>query len=86
MLRKQGLPEDNDDLQNCFQEAVNNISLDAIQRRFLRAYLKDENGEENSSLIPQSLEDWYDDDISSDEDVSSDLNIDSEEIHTDSDL
>ena len=33
-----------------------------------------------------SFEDWYDDDISSDEDVSSDLNIDSEEIHIDSDL
>ena len=80
------MPKHNNDLQNCFQEVGNNISLDTIQRGFLRAYSKDENYEEDSSLIPQCLEDRYGDDISSDEGVSSDLNIDSEEIYTDDDL
>ena len=44
---------------------------------------KNEEGSEDSSLIPDSLEGWYEDDISSDEDVTDDINVDSEEIHTD---
>ena len=34
-LRKQGFPKGDIDLQNKFQTAVNNISLDTIQRGFL---------------------------------------------------
>ena len=62
---------------------MNKISLDSIQRGFIRAYSKNEEGSEDSNLIPDSLEGWYEDDISSDEDVTDDINVDSEEIHTD---
>ena len=80
-LRKQGLPDSNDDLQNKFQEAINNISLDTIQRGFIQAYSKKQNGDDDSSLIPAPFTEWYDDDVSSDEELSN--RIDSEEIHTD---
>ena len=83
MLRQEGLPRGDDDLKNKFQDAGNKISLDSIQRGFIRAYSKNEEGSEDSSLIPGSLEGWYDDDISSEEDVTDDINVDSEEIHTD---
>ena len=49
---------------------------------FARTQKKEERSED-SSLIPDSLEGWYEDDISSDEDVTDDINVDSEEIHTD---
>ena len=83
LLRQEGLPRGHNDLKNKFQDAVNKISFDSIQRGFLRAYSKNEEGSEDSSLIPDSLEGWYEDDISSDEDVTDDINVDSEEIHTD---
>ena len=83
LLRQEGLPRGDNDLKNKFQDAVNKISLDSIQRRFIRAYSKNEEGSEDSSLIPDSLEGWYEDDISSDEDVTDDINVDSEKIHTD---
>ena len=83
LLRQEGLPRGDNDLKNKFQDAVNKISLDSIQRGFIRAYSKNEEESEDSSLIPDSLEGWYEDDISSDEDVTDDINVDSEEIHTD---
>ena len=83
LLRQKGLPRGDNDLKNKFQDAVSKISLDSIQRGFIRAYSKNEEGSEDSSLIPDSLEGWYEDDISSDEDVTDDINVDSEEIHTD---
>ena len=83
LLRQEGLPRGDNDLKNKFQDAVNKISLDSIQRGFIRAYSKNEERSEDSSLIPDSLEGWYEDDISSDEDVTDDINVDSEEIHTD---
>ena len=83
MLRQEGFPCGDNDLQNKFQDAVNKISLDSIQHGFIRAYSKNEGGSEDSSLIPDSLEGWYEDDISSEEDVTDDINVDSEEIHTD---
>ena len=83
LLRQEGLPRGDNDLKNKFQDAVNKISLDSIQRGFIRTYSKIEEGSEDSSLIPDSLEGWYEDDISSDEDVTDDINADSEEIHTD---
>ena len=46
--------------------------------------LKTEDGYEDSTLSPESLTDWYEDDISSDEGASEDVNIDSEELQTES--
>ena len=83
LLWQEGLPRGDNDLKNKFQDAVNMIFLDSIQRGFIRAYSKNEEGSEDSNLIPDSLEGWYEDDISSDEDVTDDINVDSEEIHTD---
>ena len=83
LLRQEGLPRGDNDLKNKFQDAVNKISLESIQRGFIRAYSKNEERSEDSSLIPDSLEGWYEDDISSDEVVTDDINVDSEEIHTD---
>ena len=82
-MRKHRLPANDDELKKVFQEAADQISLDTIQRGFLRAYSKDENGDEDTSFIPKSLEGWYEEEISSDEDPEEDLNIDSEEVHTD---
>ena len=81
-MRKHRLPAKDDELKKVFQEVVDQISLDTIQRGFLRAYSKNENGDEDTPLIPKSLERRYEEDISSDEDPE-DLNIYSEEFHTD---
>ena len=59
-LRKQGFPKGDIDLQNKFQTAVNNISLDTIQRGFLWSYSRGKYGNEDKSLIPPSLLGWYD--------------------------
>ena len=40
LLRQKGLPRGDNDLKNKFQDAVNKISLDSIQRGFIRAYSK----------------------------------------------
>ena len=40
LLRQEGLPRGDNDLKNKFQDAVNKISLDSIQRGFIRAYSK----------------------------------------------
>ena len=61
------------------------ISLDSIHREFIRTYSKNEEGSEDSSLIPGSLEGWYEDDISSEEDVTDEINVDFEESHIDDD-
>ena len=83
LLRQEGLPRGDNDLKNKFQDAVNKISLDSIQRGFIRAYSKNEEWSEDSSVIPDSLKGWYEDDISSEEDVTDDINVESEEIYTD---
>ena len=84
LLRKQGFPKSNDDLEDKVTDAVDSISLNAIQRGPIQAYSRDENGDENPSLIPESITDWYfDEEISSEEWTLADSNVDSEEVHTD---
>ena len=67
-LRFRGLPENNDDLRNKFTDAVNWISLNTIQRGFIRSYSKDSKGDTDESLIPESLLGWYSDDEEMSED------------------
>ena len=62
---------------------MNDISLDTIQRGFLRAYSRDSKGNDDKSLIPDALLSWYESEPSSDEICPGELNIDSEEVHTD---
>ena len=84
LLRKQGFPKSNDDLEDKVTDAVNSISLNAIQRGFMRAYSRDENGDEDPSLIPETITDWFsDEEMSSEEWALADTNLDSEEVHTD---
>ena len=40
LLLQEGLPRGDNDLKNKFKDAVNKISLDSIQRGFIRAYSK----------------------------------------------
>ena len=84
-LKKQGFPKEQwCDLEDKVTDAVNSISLNDIQRRFMRAYSRDENGDENPSLIPESITDWYSEkEMSSEEWTLADANVDSEEVHTD---
>ena len=82
-LRFQGYPDDNDDLREKFATAVDNISLNSIQRGFIRAYSKDKTGDENMEMIPESLLGWYSDEEMTSDDENSDLNVHSEETHTD---
>ena len=79
----QGYPDDNDDLREKFAIAVDNISLNSIQRGFIHAYSKDKTGDENMEMIPESLLGWYSDEEMTSDDENSDLNVDSQEIHTD---
>ena len=58
-LRKEGFPKGDIDLENKFQTAVNDISLDTIQRGSLRAYSQDSKGNDDKSLIPDKLLSWY---------------------------
>ena len=82
-MRKQGIPKNNEDLLDKFETAVSEISLDAIQKGFIRSYSRDKSGAEDLSMIPQSLLGWYDEGLDFDENAADDLNIDSEEVHTD---
>ena len=82
-LRKEGFPKGDIDLENKFQTAVNDISLDTIQRGSLRAYSRDSKGNDEKSLIPDALLSWYESEPSSDEICNEELNIDPEEVHTD---
>ena len=82
-LRKEGFPKGDIDLENKFQTAVNDISLDTIQRGSLRAYSRDSKGNDEKSLIPDALLSWYESEPSSDEICTEELNIDPEEVHTD---
>ena len=83
LLRKQGFPKGDIALENKFQTAVNDISLDTIQRGSLRAYSRDSKGNDDKSLIPDALLSWYESESSSDEICTEELNIDPEEVHTD---
>ena len=84
LLRKQGFPRSNDDLEDKVTDAVNSIFLNAIQRGFMRAYSRDENGDEDPSFIPESITDWYsDEEMSSEKWALADANVDSEEVYTD---
>ena len=82
-LRKEGFPKGDIDLENKFQTAVNDISLDTIQRGSLWAYSRDSKGNDDKSLIPDALLSWYESEPSSDEICTEELNIDPEEVHTD---
>ena len=83
LLRKEGFPKGDIDLENKFQTVVNDISLDTIQRGSLRAYSRDSKGNDDKSLIPDALLSWYESEPSSDEICTEELNIDPEEVHTD---
>ena len=86
-LRSNGLPKDNDELLEYFNDAVDEISLNAIQRGFVRAYSRDSKGDVDMELVPESISGWYTDNLeemsSDDEDAKLDENVDSEEVHTD---
>ena len=82
-LRKEGFPKGDIDLKNEFQTAVNDISLDTIQRGFLRTYSRDSEGNDDKALMPDALLSWYESEPSSDEICTEELNIDPEEVHTD---
>ena len=81
-IRLQGFPKNNEDLVQKCKAAFRKISLDSIQRGFMRAYSRDADGNVDESIIPESISGWYDADISEDEGASDDLNIDSDECHT----
>ena len=69
-----------------FENAVDDISLNAIQRGFVRAYSRDAKGDVDMELVPESISGWYHDEIvemSSDDNANLDMNVDSEEIHKD---
>ena len=82
-MRKEGFPKGDIDLENKFQTAVNDISLDTIQRGSLRAYSRDSKGNDDKSLIADALLNWYEFEPSSDKICTEELNIDTEEVHTD---
>ena len=82
-MRKEGFPKGDINLENKFQIAVNDISLDTIQRGSLRAYSRDSKGNDDKSLISDALLSWYESEPSSDEICTEELNIDPEEVHTD---
>ena len=49
-------------------------------KRVLSEHIGDKYGDQNDSLIPQDILDWYsDDELSSDSDASADLNIETDE-------
>ena len=50
----------------------------------MRAYSQDTFGNEDVSLIPETLSAWYGEDLSEDENAANDLNVDSED-HSDID-
>ena len=50
----------------------------------MRAYSKNGKGDQDETLIPESLKGWYsDEEFSSDDTFEEDVNIDSSEVHTD---
>ena len=50
----------------------------------MHAYSKTEKGDQDETLIPESLKGWYsDEELSSDDDFKENENMDSSEVHTD---
>jgi len=80
-LRNGPMPKSNNHLQILFAAAAERTNDPrTIQRGFVRAYSRDENGDKNMEMIPTELLDWYSDvEMSSDEEASDDINISSDE-------
>jgi len=80
-LRAQGVPKNRDDLRLKFQRAIDQITPREIQKGFRRAYSRNEFGDQDDSLIPEPILEWYGEHPELLSDFEDDINIDSEEEH-----
>lgn len=79
-LKNGKMPKNSDHLQILFKAAAKRASNPrTIQKGFVRAYSRDQNGDKDLTMVPQELNDWYsnNDPFSSDEEETDDLNISS---------
>ena len=56
------LPKTNKEFDETFENAVDDTSLNSIQRGFVRSYSGDANGDVAVNLVPNFILSWYDDD------------------------
>tara|TARA_B100000809_G_C15108852_1_gene519778 strand:+ start:280 stop:1722 length:1443 start_codon:yes stop_codon:yes gene_type:complete len=71
LLKQEGEPKHTEDLVSKFNTAVTKVSDEAIQKGFIRAYSRDAFGNEDDSLVPNTLRAWGSSDVDSDYDVES---------------
>ena len=85
-MKKEGAPSKDGgagELKKKVQNVYKLIDPRTIQKGFIRAYSRNQKGDQDESLIPEAFKDWY---LDEDSDLSDfDAYIEDDEIHTQSD-